>query len=71
MPKPVWAPAGKGRATESTALSQTRETDMSTTKFTNTTGAPVADNTNLMTAGPRGPARQDIWLIEIWMFAGR
>jgi len=44
---------------------------MSTTKFTNTTGAPVADNTNLMTAGPRGAARQDIWLIEIWMFAGR
>ena len=32
---------------------------MSTTKrFTNATGAPVADNTNIMTAGPRGPARQ-------------
>ena len=39
---------------------------MSTTKrFTNATGAPVADNTNIMTAGPRGPALlQDIWLIE-------
>jgi hypothetical protein len=24
---------------------------MSTTKFTNATGAPVADNTNIMTAG--------------------
>ena len=24
--------------------------------FTNATGAPVADNTNIMTAGPRGPA---------------
>src|SRR5438477_7974308 len=36
-----------------------------TTKFTNATGAPVADNTNIMTAGPRGPALlQDIWLIE-------
>jgi catalase len=29
------------------------------------TGAPVADNTNIMTAGPRRPALlQDIWLIE-------
>ena len=39
---------------------------MSTTKrFTNASGAPVADNTNIMTAGPRGPALlQDIWLIE-------
>src|ERR1700757_3008491 len=28
-------------------------------------GAPVADNLNIMTAGPRGPALlQDIWLIE-------
>ena len=25
-------------------------------RFTNATGAPVADNTNIMTAGPRGPA---------------
>jgi catalase len=31
----------------------------------NATGAPVADNTNILTAGPRGPALlQDIWLIE-------
>ena len=39
---------------------------MSSSKvFTNATGAPVADNTNIMTAGPRGPALlQDIWLIE-------
>src|ERR1700688_4967027 len=36
-----------------------------TERFTNATGAPVADNTNIMTAGPRGPALlQDIWLIE-------
>src|SRR5438552_1859490 len=36
-----------------------------TERFTNTTGAPVADNTNIMTAGPRGPALlQDVWLIE-------
>ena len=34
-------------------------------RFTNATGAPVPDNTNIMTAGPRGPALlQDIWLIE-------
>src|SRR2546429_7410672 len=37
----------------------------STNTFTNATGAPVADNTNIMTAGRRGPALlQDIWLIE-------
>jgi len=34
-------------------------------RFTNATGAPVADNTNILTAGPRGSALlQDIWLIE-------
>src|SRR6202047_3701150 len=33
--------------------------------FTNATGAPVPDNTNILTAGRRGPALlQDIWLIE-------
>jgi catalase len=36
-----------------------------TKRFTNAAGAPVADNTNIMTAGRRGPALlQDIWLIE-------
>jgi catalase len=25
-------------------------------RFTNATGSPVADNTNIMTAGRRGPA---------------
>src|ERR1700739_1783728 len=35
------------------------------TRFTNATGAPVADNLNVQTAGPRGPVLlQDIWLIE-------
>jgi catalase len=33
--------------------------------LTHQTGAPVSDNVNIMTAGPRGPALlQDIWLIE-------
>ncbi|MBN3737535.1 MULTISPECIES: catalase [Burkholderia] len=33
--------------------------------FTNATGAPVADNTNILTAGRRGPALlEDVWLIE-------
>src|SRR5260221_7512458 len=33
--------------------------------FTNAIGAPVPDNTNILTAGRRGPALlQDIWLIE-------
>ncbi|TWB10502.1 catalase [Nitrospirillum amazonense] len=32
---------------------------------THATGAPVVDNVNIQTAGPRGPALlQDIWLIE-------
>jgi catalase len=35
------------------------------TGLTNATGAPVANNTNILTAGPRGPALlEDIWLIE-------
>ena len=35
------------------------------TGLTHATGAPVADNTNILTAGPRGPALlQDVWLIE-------
>jgi catalase len=34
-------------------------------RMTRANGAPVADNLNIMTAGPRGPALlQDIWLIE-------
>lgn len=38
---------------------------MSGQRFTNATGAPVADNVNTMTAGRRGPALlQDIWLLE-------
>src|ERR1700738_3486917 len=47
-------------------MSTTQEPTMSKTKrFTHATGAPVADNTNIMTAGRRGPALlQDIWLIE-------
>src|SRR3982075_2475341 len=47
-------------------MSKTQEHTMSKTKrFTNATGSPVADNTNIMTAGRRGPALlQDVWLIE-------
>ncbi|SNT08312.1 catalase [Pseudomonas segetis] len=34
-------------------------------KITHATGAPVIDNLNIQTAGPRGPALlQDIWLLE-------
>jgi catalase len=33
--------------------------------LTHATGAPVGDNVNIGTAGPRGPALlQDIWLLE-------
>src|SRR6266403_598513 len=39
--------------------------EKNTERFTNATGAPVPDNTNILTAGRRGPALlQDIWLIE-------
>src|SRR6476660_8130706 len=35
------------------------------TKLTTAAGAPVVDNQNSMTAGPRGPVlMQDIWLLE-------
>lgn len=38
---------------------------MTTLKLTHANGAPVADNTNIRTAGARGPALlEDIWLIE-------
>ncbi|SDA96278.1 catalase [Sinorhizobium sp. NFACC03] len=38
---------------------------MSSKHLTHANGAPVADNLNILTAGPRGPALlQDIWLIE-------
>ena len=34
-------------------------------KLTNEVGAPVADNENSLTAGPRGPVvMQDVWLME-------
>src|SRR6218665_3711295 len=34
-------------------------------KLTSINGAPVVDNFNIQTAGPRGPALlQDIWLLE-------
>ena len=34
-------------------------------KLTTTGGAPVADNQNAMTAGPRGPMLlQDVWFLE-------
>jgi len=40
-------------------------TKSSPPKMTHATGAPVVDNLNIMTAGPRGPTLlQDIWLIE-------
>ncbi len=36
-----------------------------TKKLTNNVGAPVADNQNAMTAGPRGPMLlQDVWFLE-------
>lgn len=38
---------------------------MSEKQLTTAAGTPVADNFNIMTAGPRGPALlQDVWLIE-------
>jgi len=38
---------------------------MSKNKLTTVNGAPVVDNYNIQTAGPRGPALlQDVWLLE-------
>ena len=38
---------------------------MSDTRLTRANGAPVSDNVNIETAGPRGPALlQDVWLLE-------
>jgi len=42
-----------------------KENIMSHKKLTTAAGAPVPDNQNTMTAGPRGPVLlQDIWLLE-------
>jgi catalase len=39
--------------------------DPNSPPFTHATGAPVSDNVNIQTAGPRGPALlQDVWLLE-------
>ncbi len=36
-------------------------------KLTRQTGAPVPDNQNVQTAGPRGPMlMQDFWFLEKW-----
>jgi catalase len=36
-----------------------------TEKLTTNAGAPVVDNQNVMTAGPRGPMLlQDVWFLE-------
>ncbi len=38
---------------------------MNPKKLTTAAGAPVVDNQNTLTAGPRGPALlQDVWLLE-------
>ena len=38
---------------------------MTKEKLTTNAGAPVADNQNTMTAGPRGPVLlQDVWFLE-------
>src|SRR5581483_564408 len=61
------APPGRSGPTATSPIFGNREKSMSNRRplMTHATGAPVADNLNIMTAGPRGPALlQDIWLIE-------
>ena len=42
-----------------------RRPEITHPKLTHATNAPVVDNLNIQTAGPRGPALlRDIWLIE-------
>jgi catalase len=43
------------------------EKDPKKEKMTTAAGAPVGDNQNSMTAGPRGPMLlQDVWYLENW-----
>ena len=42
-----------------------KEDNKNLKNLTNEVGAPVADNENSITAGPRGPVvMQDVWLME-------
>jgi catalase len=42
-----------------------KDREMTDKKLTTAAGAPVVDNQNVMTAGPRGPALlEDVWLLE-------
>ena len=37
-------------------------------KLTSSSGAPVADNQNVITAGKRGPMLlQDVWFLKNWL----
>lgn len=46
-------------------MTENADHDASAHGLTTAAGAPVADNQNSMTAGPRGPILvQDIWLLE-------
>src|SRR4030066_336305 len=57
---------GEGsKATPSKTVQQGRRTMSQKKKLTTNAGAPVVDNQNTMTAGPRGPALlQDVWFLE-------
>src|SRR4030066_1632701 len=57
---------GQGsKATPSKTINTGRRTMSQKKKLTTNAGAPVVDNQNTMTAGPRGPALlQDVWFLE-------
>ena len=53
------------KATPSKTIQPRRRTMTQKKKLTTNAGAPVVDNQNIMTAGPRGPALlQDVWFLE-------
>ena len=50
---------------EETKIARKEGGEIVTKKLTNNVGAPVVDNQNILTAGPRGPQLlQDVWFLE-------
>src|SRR5690606_3509164 len=60
------SPSNRGAAgRQHSSLHQLNQSMKDPKKLTRTTGAPVPDNQNVQTAGPRGPLlMQDVWFLE-------
>jgi len=54
-----------GRLSQHAATIKKEDKEMSNKRLTTRNGAPVVDNQNVITAGPRGPMLlQDVWFLE-------